>query len=140
MPKQFQNYIETNSFLGNGTNITFTTDIVVNNANEWAGSAPYDSTLYSTNGLSGEYDLGQGNNMEAVEVYVGGELQTSGYGITNLDPVIVSFEVPPADGTEVTIIVRRGVTWYNPGEGTPSNGVPLQETDNPAALFLRGLS
>ena len=140
LPQQFQNYIETNSFLGNGTTNTFTTDIVVNNANDWTGSIPYDSTNYSYPDGDGNYDPGMGSNIEAVEVYVGGALQTSGYGISNLDPIVVSFNTPPADGVEVTIIVRRGITWYNPGEGTPSNGVPLQQTDNPQALFLRGLS
>jgi hypothetical protein len=109
MPDQFQNYIVANSFLGNGTTSTFTTDIIV-------------------------------NNTEAVEVYLGGTLQTSGYEVTNIASVVVSFDTPPADGTEVSITVRRGVTWYNPGDGTPSNGVPLQETNNPAALFLRGLN
>ena len=53
-------------------------------------------------------------------------------------PVSVVFDTAPADGVEVTILVRRGVTWYNPGVGTPSDGVPLQDTDNQAARFLRG--
>jgi len=140
MPEQFQNYIETNSFLGNGTTTNFTTDITVNNANDWTGSIPYDSTNYSYPEGDGNYDVGMGSNIETVEVYLGGALQTSGYGVTNLTPIIVSFATPPADGVEVTIIVRRGVSWYNPGVGTASDGVPLQQTNNPAALFLRGLN
>jgi hypothetical protein len=140
MPEQFQNYIETNSFLADGTTNNFTTDITVNNANDWTGSIPYDSTNYSYPDGDGNYDVGMGSNIETVEVYVGGALQTSGYGVTNLTPVVVSFGTPPANGVEVTILVRRGVTWYNPGVGTPSDGVPLQQTNNPAALFLRGLS
>jgi hypothetical protein len=140
LPEQFQNYIDRNSFLADGTTITFTTDISVNNANFWTGSIPYDSTNYSYPVGEGNYDPGMGSNIEAVEVYVGGELQTSGFGITNLDPVIVSFAVPPADGVEVTILVRRGISWYNPGVDAPSDGVPLQQTDNPQALFLRGLN
>jgi len=78
-------------------------------------------------------------NLElAVEVYVGGTLQSSGYTIISEDPVIVSFATPPAAGSAVAILVRRGVDWYNPGVGTPSDGVPLQDTDNPIARFLRG--
>ena len=81
-----------------------------------------------------------GSNIEAVEVYLGGELQTSGYAISNLDPVVVSFVTPPADGIEVTILVRKGHSWYNPGVDTASDGVPLQITNNPIALFLRGVN
>ena len=40
---------------------------------------------------------------------------------------------------EVDILVRRALTWYAPGAGTPSNGEPLQETETAAARFLRGL-
>jgi len=72
-------------------------------------------------------------------VYVGGTLQTAGYSITNDNPVTVTFTTAPIAGAEVTILVRRGVTWYAPGAGTASNGVPLQETNTPAARFLRGL-
>jgi hypothetical protein len=61
------------------------------------------------------------------------------YTITNDDPVTVEFASAPADGSEVTILVRRGVTWYAPGAGTPSNGVALQQTDTIPARFLRGL-
>ena len=46
---------------------------------------------------------------------------------------------PPPDGVEVTILQRRGVTWYAPGVDTPSDGVALQETNTQAARFLRGL-
>ena len=140
MPEEFQNYVQSNYFLGDGTTNVFVTDINLNNANDWTGSIPYDSTLYSTTGPDGEYDPGMGSNIEAVEVYLGGELQTSGYGVTNTDTVTVAFDIPPADGEGVIILVRRGVTWYAPGASTPSNGVPLQETNTPAALFLRGVN
>jgi len=75
---------------------------------------------------------------EAIEVYIGGTLQLSGYTITNENPVTVLFDTAPSDGSEVTILVRRGVTWYAPGNDTPSNGVALQDTDTVAARFLRG--
>ena len=75
---------------------------------------------------------------EAIEVYVGGTLQLGGYTVTNENPVTVLFDTAPADGSEVAILVRRGVTWYALGNNTPSNGVALQDTDTVAARFLRG--
>ena len=75
----------------------------------------------------------------AVEVYIGGTRILSGFTVNSVDPVQVTlnFSIPP--GPEVTVLVRQGVTWYAPGPGTPSNGVPLQQTDTIAARFLRGL-
>ena len=76
---------------------------------------------------------------EAVEVYIGGTRQYGGYTITDPGPMVtVEFDTAPADGVQVTILVRRGVTWYAPGLTTPSNGVALQDTDTQAARFLRG--
>jgi hypothetical protein len=76
-----------------------------------------------------------------IRVFVGGIEQTNivNYNISSLDPVIVNFVTAPTAGYEVTILVRRGVTWYALGAGTPSNGVALQDTDTQAARFLRGL-
>ena len=76
---------------------------------------------------------------ETVQIYIGGTLQTSGYTIIADNPVTVEFTTAPADGVEIDILVRRGVTWYAPGAGTPSNGTPLQITNTKAARFLRGL-
>jgi hypothetical protein len=76
-------------------------------------------------------------NDESVEVYLGGIRQYTGYTITDLDPVAVEFDIAPPAGILVTILVRRGVWWYNvatPAEREQS----LQETDTPAARFLRG--
>jgi hypothetical protein len=109
MPEQFQNYIVSNSVLADGITTVFT-------------AADITTTVD-----------------DAVEVYVGGMLQVAGYTITNNTPVSITFTTAPADGSEVTILVRRGVTWYAPGAGTPSNGVALQDTDTQAARFLRGL-
>ena len=72
-------------------------------------------------------------------MYVGGELQVGNYTITALNPVTVVFATPPADGSGVTILIRRGVTWYQQGIDTASDGVPLQETETAPARFLRGL-
>jgi hypothetical protein len=55
---------------------------------------------------------------ESVEVYVGGIRVTAGYSITGDNPCEVTFTEAPAAGSEVTILVRRGVTWYAPGINT----------------------
>jgi hypothetical protein len=93
----------------------------------------------------------------ALEVYVGGTRQyaysetatTSQYPwiVTDFDPVAVEFLtdadpvnptlLPPA-GVEVTILVRRGQSWYQSGVDSASNGVALQDTNTEAARFLRG--
>jgi len=115
MPEEFQNYINSNSFMADGA----TTLFVATNVNVDSE----DSTTID----------------EAVEVYVGGIRQTAGYDIIGSGPVQVKFDTAPNSGYEVTILVRRGVTWYAPGAGTPSNGVALQDTNTQAARFLRGL-
>jgi hypothetical protein len=108
---EFQNYVESNSFVGDGITETYTTDIIV-------------------------------DDEVAVQVYVAGELQISGYSVTTIDPVVVLFDNPPADGSDVTILVKFGVTWYAQGINPPSasNGVALQETNTIPALFLRGVN
>jgi hypothetical protein len=89
--------------------------------------------------------------VESIEVYVGG-IQQYNYSNTTansqyrwivslFDPLAVEFIVDgdysaPASGSEVTILQRRGVTWYAAGVGTPSDGIALQETDTIAARFL----
>ncbi len=84
-------------------------------------------------------DLDSTELTEAVEVYVGGILQTSGYIITGSDPVTIVFATAPESGYQVSIRVRRGESWYQPGINTASDGVPLQETETQAARFIRGL-
>jgi hypothetical protein len=115
LPAEYQNYIVSNSVLADGS----TTQFVATNID----ITTLDSTTVE----------------EAVEVYVGGILVTTGYNITSDAPVTVVFTTAPADGSEVTILVRRGVTWYAPGVDTPSDGVALQDTNTQAARFLRGL-
>jgi hypothetical protein len=115
MPSEFQNYIVSNTFIGNGTTVWFEATNI-----DFYGD---DSALL----------------IEAVEVWVGGTRVTDGYTITGSAPVGVEFETAPANGVEIVILVRRGVTWYAPGAGTPSNGVALQDTNTQAARFLRGL-
>jgi len=115
LPQQFQDYVDSNYFLADGVTTEFAADNVTFNAGETALANA------------------------AVEVYVGGSRVTTGYTISAIDPVTVVFDTAPTDGYGVNILVRRGVTWYAPGAGTPSNGVPLQDTNTQAARFLRGL-
>jgi hypothetical protein len=111
---EFQNYIVSNTLMADGS----TTEFIANNIDLLVE----DSTIRD----------------ESVEVYVAGIRVESGYTITNDNPCTVEFDIAPPPGEEVTILVRRGVTWYNPGVDTPSNGVPLQDTNNQCARFLQG--
>jgi hypothetical protein len=145
LSSEFQNYVESSSFLGNGTTNTYTTDINFNYANFWENTEPFDSTTFDEGDVTGEtlsFDYGFAGNQEAIQVYIAGELQTSGYAVTNVDPIVISFITPPADGVEVTVLVKFGVTWYAQGINPPtaSNGEPLQETNTIPALFLRGIN
>jgi len=123
LPVDYQNYIVSDSTLGDGSTTEFT---AVNINTEFE-----DSTIID----------------ETVEVYVGGirvyqsndSSITNGYTFIANNPVTISFDIAPPSGVEVTILVRRGVTWYAPGATTASNGDPLQITNTPAARFLRGL-
>ena len=115
LPEQYQNYILSNSTLGDAVTTVFVaTDINL---------LLEDSTIRE----------------ESLEVYVGGTRVTSGYTVTGENPAEITFTEAPPAGVEVTMLVRRGVTWYEQGAGTASNGVPLQETDTMAARFLRGM-
>jgi hypothetical protein len=111
LPEQYQNYIVNNTFMSDGTTVEFVTDIVTTEA-----------------------------DLDAVEIYVGGIRITDGGTFTGFDPVSFEFDEAPPAGLEINILVRRGVTWYAPGPGTPSNGVALQDTNTQAARFLRGLT
>ena len=115
LPAQFQNYIVSNTTLGDSSTTVFVaTDIDL---------LLEDSTIRT----------------ESLEVYVGGTRVTTGYTITGENPAEITFDVAPPAGVEVTMLVRRGVTWYAPGINEPSDGVPLQDTNTQAARFLRGL-
>jgi len=127
--QDYQNYIVTNANddgkfpLGDGTTAVFYAPKI--NAADFA-----DSSI----------------EVQGLEVYVGGTRQYAKsdqtidsqypWFVSEFDPVAIGFEVPPATGSEVTILVRRGVTWYAPGADTASDGIALQETDTAAARFL----
>ena len=134
LPQQYQDYIVSDSTLGDGSTSVF-----------YAPSILFEDFLDSS------------SERLAVEVYVGGIRQyaysdttaTSRYRwfVTDYDPLAVDFvvdgnvypplEAPPA-GVEVTILVREGVTWYQQGVNQASDGIALQDTDTQAARFLRG--
>jgi hypothetical protein len=174
LPVEYQNYIVSNSTLGDGTTTFFTADDI--------NLTPEDSTLrldalevYVGGIKQSEHFIGDGSTVEFALsgvvaltdsiVTVNGVLQTdvtdytitettltfvvapeaesivqvSGYTLVASNPVEIVFETAPAAGSEVTLLVHRGVTWYAQGVGTASNGNPLQITETAAARFLRGL-
>ena len=135
LPEQYQDYTVSDTSVGDGTTSVF-----------YAPSIELDSFLDSS------------SEGPAVEVYVGGTRQyaysdtttTSEYRwfITDWDPLAVDFVVDnnaipplaaPSPGVEVTILVRQGVTWYQQGLTTASDGFALQETNTIPARFLRGI-
>ena len=114
LPVQYQNYVVSQDFLADGTTTSFVaTDISV-------------------------VGLDSAELTDAVEVYVGGIRQQGGYIIDTADPVNVVFDVAPTQNYQVTILVRRALSWYEPGPTTPSDGIPLQEQTTEAARFIRG--
>jgi hypothetical protein len=134
LDQQYQNYTVSDTAMGDGTTSVFYAPSI--------NVANFEDS--STENLS-------------IEVYVGGRRQykysdttaTSKYRwfLSQFDPVTIEFVVDdtvyptlqaPAEGSEVTILVRQGVTWYQQGATTASNGVALQDTDTLAARFLRG--
>jgi hypothetical protein len=131
---QYQDYIVSDSALGDDSTTTFYAPSIE--------FADFEDSAVET---------------AAIEVYVGGMRQyafsdttaTSEYRwfVTDFDPLAVEFVVDntvypplraPAAGSEVTILVRQGVTWYAPGATTASDGIALQDTETVPARFLRG--
>jgi hypothetical protein len=163
LPVPYQNYVVSDSQLGNGTNIVFEANNISLEYSENFDMLTYDTG--NTTGESGSYDFSETiTPTGAVEVYVGGTRVQTGYTIiqttagfdttnyasypfdlnaydqNNTPIVVVLFDTAPPDGVDVTILVRRGVTWYQPGVDplTPSNGEPLQVTETVPARFFRG--
>ena len=135
LAQEYQDYVVSDSTLGDGTTSVFYAPTI--NVTDFGDS--------STENLS-------------IEVYVGGIRQykysdtsaTSQYRwfLSLFDPVTIEFVVDnttypeltaPAEGSEVTILVRYGVTWYEQGATTASDGIALQDTNTIPARFLRGL-
>ena len=158
LPAAFQDYIVDVAILGDGTTTVFaapTISLEFTDAAAWvqastyaAGTVVVNTGFYyralkavPINTLITNTTYWQTLSRE-VEVYVGGALQSSGYTITSQTPVEVTFGTAPAAGSEVIILVRRGVTWYAQGSAplTASNGEPLQITDTVPARFLQGVN
>ena len=75
---------------------------------------------------------------QAILVYVAGIRVYSGYTVNSVAPATVTFTTAPKDGYEVSILVRQALGWYQPANGNPSDGRPLQVTQTDAARFFRG--
>jgi len=129
-------------------------DYIVSNTSTGDGS----TTVFYAPSINVDDFVDSSSEAPAIEVYVGGTRQhaysdttaTSQYRwfVTDFDPLAVDFVVDdtvypplfaPVPGVEVTILVRQGVTWYQLGVTTASDGIALQDTDTVAARFLRGL-
>jgi hypothetical protein len=148
---QYQDHIDRYSQLADGQQYVFVaTGLNVGYQNvQPFSSTPFDSG--TTSNYPGSFDYGtgyvtyeNGDNItvapaQFIEVYVGGIRQFTGFGIDFSPNPTITFDTPPPAGQEVTVISHHGESWYTPGTSTPSNGIPLQETNTPAARFLRGL-
>jgi hypothetical protein len=75
---------------------------------------------------------------QAILVYVAGTRQIGNYSVDSVAPATVTFDQAPEAGVEVSIRVRQGLSWYEPGSGTASNGIALQIQNTDAAVFFRG--
>jgi len=114
LPVQYQNYIVSNTFMGDGSTTTFVADNI--------SIADVGSTEI---------------NASAIGVFVGGIKLTAynEYIITDGEPVTIEFGIAPPAGYEIVIEVERGRSWYSPG-----SGVALQVTETEAARFIRSNS
>ena len=148
---QYQDYIDSYNQLADGEQYVFVaTGLNVG----YQDIEPFDTTLFDQGNTTDQpytfdyatgYTTYENGDYETVppanfiEVYVGGIRQFSGFGIDFSPNPTVTFSPAPAAGREVTLIAHHGTSWYTPGVSTASNGIALQETDTPAARFLRGL-
>jgi hypothetical protein len=138
LPAQYENYYVTDTTLANGTQTAFTAANINLNYQDAQG---FDATLFDQGTVTGDpdsFDYGIGDPTAQLQVFVGGVRVLTGYTITQLNPAVITFAVPPPAGVEVTFLVYRGVTWYAPGVGDPSNGIPLQDQQTEPARFFRG--
>lgn len=128
LPEQYQDYVVSDTTLSDGSTVVY-----------YAPNVNIDSAYQDSS-----------SDVMALEVYVAGIRQYSysttaadsqyPWVVAELDPLAIEFvSALPPEGVEVTILVRRGVSWYEPGVDTASNGVALQDTNTVPARFLRGL-
>jgi hypothetical protein len=114
LPPEYQNRVVFDNVLANGTQKTFVAESIVLD--------DLDSTEF----------------VGAVEVYVGGVRQLTGFTVTAVAPATVEFDDAPTAGYQVSIRVTQSTSMYQPGISTASDGIALQETDTAAARFIRG--
>jgi hypothetical protein len=169
LPAEFQNYIVSDTFIGDDSTVSFTSPNIVITAGEEDAVEVYvggflQSEQFTGDGSTVEFILSNtalianpvvligefvltpdvnytlvGNVLTfAVAPEANVNISVCNYFISSNDPVTIDFFEAPAAGSEVTILVRYGVTWYNRGLNTASDGVPLQNTNNEIARFLRG--
>lgn len=110
LPAVYQQYTESENYLGNGLTTTF---------------------------VASDISVDVSATDRSVLVAVGGIQQTSGYTVVSLSPVTVTFDAPPPENHQVTIAVERGQSLYKTGVTAPSNGRPLQEQETLAARFIK---
>ncbi len=128
--------LQSQNFVGDGSTTTFVLantieqdPVVLINQVVQTIDVDYTVTYDFTTGYSVEFTTAPTNDSI---------INVCNYSVTSDNPCEVTFITAPAQGREVTILVRRGVTWYAPGVGTASDGVALQITNTQAARFLRG--
>ena len=181
MQSQYQDYVVSDTSVGNGSTTTFSAPSITPGAFSDSTLVYEESVEVYVGGLrsrvgvvAGSFVVGQTYTIAAIgttnwhavgvpsDVYpapglvftatavgsgsgvVSNTLAQNYYRFTADNPVTIQFitsaDLPaPGDGQEVTIQQRRGVTWYQQGVSTASDGRPLQETDTDAARFLRGI-
>ena len=129
--EEYQDYYDSSVTLSDGTTTVFSaaSNIIIDQYNaEFIDRAILVYVGGILQELSVDYEIGNGFD---VALYGTGLFDNSAQQI-------VFFNPPPA-GREVLVTVRRGTTWYQPGEYLPSNGVALQYTDTKPAQFFKGL-
>jgi len=129
--EEYQDYYDSSVTLSDGTTTVFSaaSNIIIDQYNaEFIDRAILVYVGGILQELSVDYEIGNGFD---VALYGTGLFDNSAQQI-------VFFNPPPA-GREVLVTVRRGTTWYQPGEYLPSNGVALQYTNTKPAQFFKGL-
>jgi len=149
LPSNLQNYAVSNHALGDGIETQFTAvDIRLGTADTvvWTQTNSYSAGTivksanknYRAKKSTPQHILL--NNIAywqpldvAVQVFVGGILQFGNYSVVNEDPVVIQFNTAPKAGSEILVLVNRGISWYTPAENTY-----LQLDESASARFFKG--
>jgi hypothetical protein len=74
-----------------------------------------------------------------VQVKVGGTLlKNTAYSVSSVNPITVTFVVPPPSEIEIEIYILQALVMYAQGVNSASDGRPLQEQPTLAAWFIEG--